>query len=207
MNTTTLTELRELLERLIPLLQEDVVTLQQETSGQGPLTRRLLQREIQEREALVPQLQEAVKQLSIEQNESWTVERFKKELLDSERYRNHYESQNQTEKLCQFGVDLMNLTQRERWQLTPKFNKNYFALYFKERRVFGVHLRGNKSALLVWFPKDVRAQRNNPVFDHQYTCDYWDSERCGMYPGDVTVENIKDVLEFAYLWHANQKTS
>lgn len=64
MNSTTLTQLRKLLEKLIPLLQEDVSTLKQEASRQQPLIQRLLQREIQEREVLILQLKETVKQLS-----------------------------------------------------------------------------------------------------------------------------------------------
>ena len=63
MNSTTLTQLRELLKKLIPLLQEDVSTLKQEVSRHEPLIQRLLQREIEEREALIPQLNEAVEQL------------------------------------------------------------------------------------------------------------------------------------------------
>ena len=64
MNSTTLTQIRELLEKLIPLLQEDISTLKQEASRQEPLIQRLLQREIKEREALISRLKEAVKQLS-----------------------------------------------------------------------------------------------------------------------------------------------
>ena len=64
MNSTTLTQIRELLEKLIPLLQEDVSTLKQEASRQEPLIQRLLQREIEEREALIPRLKEGVKHLS-----------------------------------------------------------------------------------------------------------------------------------------------
>ena len=64
MNSTTLTHIRELLEKLIPLLQEDVNTLKQEASQQEPLIQRLLQREIEEREALIPRLKEGVKHLS-----------------------------------------------------------------------------------------------------------------------------------------------
>ena len=63
MNSKTLTEIRELLDKLIPLLEEDVITLKQEASRQEPLIQRLLWREIEEREALIPRLKEAVEQL------------------------------------------------------------------------------------------------------------------------------------------------
>ena len=63
MNSTTLTQLRELLDKLIPLLQEDVSTLKQESSRQEPLLQRLLQREIEEREALISELKGAIEKL------------------------------------------------------------------------------------------------------------------------------------------------
>ena len=64
MNNTTSTQIRELLEKLIPLLQEDVSTLKQEASQQKPLIKRLLQREIEAREALILELKDGVKSLS-----------------------------------------------------------------------------------------------------------------------------------------------
>ena len=64
MNSTTSTQICELLEKLIPLLQEDVSTLKQEASRQEPLIQRLLQREIKEREALILELKDGVKSLS-----------------------------------------------------------------------------------------------------------------------------------------------
>ena len=129
----------------------------------------------------------------IEPKDPWTVERFKA-LLSTQTYREVYESRNQTEKLCKFGTDLMNLVQREQWQLTPRFNKNYFALYFKGKRVFGVHLRGNEWALRVWLSKDELDERNNEEYTYVYRISY----ECGFYPRHVTVANIEDILEFAY---------
>ena len=130
-------------------------------------------------------------------NEQWTVERFRA-LLGSERYREVYESRNQTEKLCEFGTDLMNLVKRRQWELEHTFNKNYFVFKFSNRRVFGVHLHDSK-ALRVWLPEDVLAECNND----QYTYDYFDWSGCGVYPGDVTVANIQEVLEYAYRWHSD----
>ena len=130
-------------------------------------------------------------------NDSWTVERFKEELFNSG-WHNHYESLNQTEKICQFGVDLMNLVESERWQLTRKFNKNYFAFLFRGRRVFGIRLGGNEFALRVWLPADILAEQKN----EQYTYIYREWGKFGEYPAHVTVTDIKDVLEFAYDWYA-----
>ena len=129
--------------------------------------------------------------------EYWTVERFKGKLLSSQKYKEDYESRNQTEKLCKIGTDLMNLVKREQWDLTYKFNKYYFNLYFKGKPIFGVNLQGSQ-ALYVTLPADVLAECNND----QYTYTYRASSKCGVYPGDVTVANIKKVLEVAYLQHA-----
>lgn len=129
--------------------------------------------------------------------EHWTFERFKGELLSYQKYKEDYESRNQTEKLCKIGTDLMNLVEKEQWDLTYKFNKYYFNLYFKGKPIFGVNLQGSQ-ALYVTLPADVLAKCNND----QYTYTYRASSKCGVYPGNVTVANIKDVLEFAYLWYA-----
>ena len=69
----------------------------------------------------------------VKPNEPWTVERFLEELLSSQKYKEDYESRKQTEKLCQLGTDLINLVETKQWELTYKFNKFYFAFYFKGR--------------------------------------------------------------------------
>ena len=138
---------------------------------------------------------------SISPDEHWTSERFN-ELISQAEYREFYESQNQTEKLCELGTDLMALIQREQWELNYKFNKFYFALYFRGRRVFGINLFA-RPKLAVWLPEDVLAERNDDLFDDQYVCEsYHDSHKWGIYPEHVTVANIEDLLEFAYFWHA-----
>ena len=133
-------------------------------------------------------------------NGQWTLARFN-ELLSSEEYRELYESQNQIEKLCEFGADLMALVEKKQWDLTYKFKKHYFAFYLRRRRVFGVNLRG-RPRLTVWLPGDILAGRNNDLYDSEYTCEHYYDSR-GIYPEDVTVANIKEVLEFAYSWYAD----
>ena len=130
----------------------------------------------------------------------WTVDRFN-ELLNSQEYSGFYESRNQVERLSEFGVDLMNLVEQNQWELTPKFRKYSFALYFGHRRVFGVYL-GGRPKLAVWLSEDVLAERNNDLFDDQYTYTYHNSYRCGIYPEYVTVADIEGLLEFAYLSRA-----
>ena len=139
---------------------------------------------------------------SIGPDEHWTAERFNALVSESE-YRDFYESRNQIEKLCEFGADLMALLQREQWELTYKFNKFYFALYFRGRRVFGINLLA-RPKLAVWLPEDILADLNDDWFEGKYTCEsYHDSHGWGIYPPHVTAANIEDLLEFAYFWRAD----
>ena len=50
-------------------------------------------------------------------DENWTV--FN-ELLSSQEYSGFYESRNQTEKLSEFGVDLMDLVEQKQWRVNPQ---------------------------------------------------------------------------------------
>ena len=133
--------------------------------------------------------------------EDWTIERFC-ELLRVQDYSKYYESRNQTEKLSEFGTDLIDLVEKKQWELTPQFKKYYFTFYFGRRRVFGVSLHG-RPKLAVWLPDDVLAERNNGLFDDQYTYTYHKSHRCGIYPEHVRVADIEKLLEFAYSWHTD----
>ena len=133
--------------------------------------------------------------------EDWTIERFN-ELLSSQKYSRYYESRNQTKKLSEFGTDLVDLVEKKQWELTPQFKKYYFTFYFGRRRVFGVSLHG-RPKLAVWLPDDVLAERNNGLFDDQYTYTYHKSHRCGIYPEHVRIADIEKLLEFAYSWHTD----
>lgn len=138
---------------------------------------------------------------TISPDEHWTVERINALASESE-HRDFYESRHQKEKLCEFGADLMTLVQTEQWELTYKFNKFYFALYFRGRRVFGVNLFA-RPKLAIWLPEDVLADRNDDLYDGRYAYEsYHDSHKWGIYPAHITAENIRELLEFAYLWRA-----
>ena len=63
-------------------------------------------------------------------NEDWTAERFY-ELLSSQEYSEFYESRNQTERLCEFGADLMALVENKQWKLPYKFNKHHFVFILR----------------------------------------------------------------------------
>lgn len=57
---TTAKQIGDLLGELIPLLQEEISRLEQESSQQEPLIQRLLKTEIQKRRALILRLEEAL---------------------------------------------------------------------------------------------------------------------------------------------------
>ena len=132
------------------------------------------------------------------EDDRWTTERFRE--LIPQQFSDFYESRNLTQRLCELGIDLMNLVEEESLELTYKFNKFYFAHYFKNRRVFGINMFGNPK-LAVWLPANVFADCNSRFFDNHYSYNYFDSHRCGVYPVQVTVADIEDLLEFAYSWH------
>ena len=139
----------------------------------------------------------------ISPNEKWTVERFY-ELLSSQEHSGFNEFQSKTERLSEFGVDLMNLVEKNQWELTPKIMRYYFALYFQRpnrspRRVFGVNLSGHPR-LAVWLPEDVLRKGYYHLYGAQYTYTYRDFR--GLFPEHIMVADIKDLLEFAYNWHA-----
>ena len=129
-----------------------------------------------------------------------TTERFK-ELIYQDKHKDIYESRNQIETLCKLGVDLINFVSEKNWELTHKFNKPYFALYFNGRIVFGVNLLARPRLFVKLRETVIRehAHKLNPV--HQYkTYDYL--HQWAIYSKQVTVADIEDMLELAYSWHA-----
>ena len=63
MDTTTASQIRDLLKELIPVLQENISRLQQKSSQQEPLIQRLLNTEIGRQSALIRRSQIALKEL------------------------------------------------------------------------------------------------------------------------------------------------
>lgn len=63
MDTTTASQIRDLLKELIPVLEENISRLQQESSQQEPLIQRLLNTEIEGQKALIRRSQTALKEL------------------------------------------------------------------------------------------------------------------------------------------------
>ena len=120
-----------------------------------------------------------------------TLEYFE-ELISQSEYSDFYESRSQTERLCEFGVNLMDLVKRNQWDLFPQFKKYYIAFYYMNRRVFGINLFA-RPKLCVWLPHDL--------FEGNYECEnHYDSHGCGVFSENVNTESIEELLEFAYFW-------
>lgn len=132
-----------------------------------------------------------------------TVEKFK-ELISRDKHKDIYESRNQIEGLCQFGVDLMNFVKEKDWELTHKFNKPYFALYFSGRIVFGISLNGYPKLFVKLQEVIIREHMQGLNKAHQYK-KYDGLHRWTIYSEHVTVADIKDVLELAYSWHTQHR--
>ena len=129
-----------------------------------------------------------------------TTEKFK-ELIYQDKHKDIYESRNQIETLCKLGVDLINFVSEKNWELTHKFNKPYFALYFNGCIVCGITLNGHPKLFVKLQETVIREHKDTLSPVHQYKIyDY--IHRWAIYPEHVTVADIEDVLELAYSWHA-----
>ena len=129
-----------------------------------------------------------------------TIEKFK-ELISQSKHKDIYESKNRIEDLYQLGVDLMNFVREKGWELTPKFNKPYFALYFQDRIVFGINLNGHPRLFVKLREVIIREHMQALNKEHQYQ-KYDGVHSWVIYPEHATVADIQDVLEIAYSWHA-----
>lgn len=129
-----------------------------------------------------------------------TIEKFK-ELIFQDKHKDLYASRNQIEGLCQLGVDLMNLVKEKDWELTHKFNRPYFALYFNGRIVFGVNLNGHPKLFVKLRAPVFREHEHRLNKGPQYK-NFDHSHEWVIYPADVTVAEIEDMLELAYSWRA-----
>ena len=129
-----------------------------------------------------------------------TTKRFK-ELISESKHKDLYESKNRIEGLCKYGVDLMNLVREEGWELTHKFNKPYFALYFNGSIVFGVNFNGYPRLFVKLREAVIRehGHRLNAVYQYEK---YDGLHQWAIYSPHVKVAGIKDMLQLAYSWHA-----
>ena len=128
-----------------------------------------------------------------------TIEKFK-ELISRDKHKDIYESRKKIEDLCRLGVDLMNLVREKDWELTHKFNKPYFALYFKDRIVFGININGHPRLFVKLREVIIREHMYSLNKEHRYK-KYDGLHRWVIYSEQTTVVDIKDVLELAYSWY------
>ena len=135
----------------------------------------------------------------------WTAERFR-ELISDDRHGAVYERRGQIESLSELGADLMNFVAKNQWELTHKFTERNFSFYFGRRLVLGVNLHAQTARLCVWVPEDHVIDVENDwinagMMRHRHE-EYYVSSSCAVYPRDVEVADIEQILAFAYAWRS-----
>ena len=145
--------------------------------------------------------------VSSDDSNIWTAERFR-ELISGEKYEKRYISKGQVGRLSELGADLMNFIGKKEWGLPYEFRKLGFYFYFKEKRPygkrpFGVKLNIRRPRLCIWMPKNLFIAKENEFIrsgqiDRRYGKYYDLDGGYAVYPSDVEVVNIEQMLEFAY---------
>lgn len=143
-------------------------------------------------------------------SDSWTAEKFK-ELISESEHKDTYDSKGQTERLSELGADLMNLVDKEQWNLSYRFRKVYFAFYFRGSPIFGVNLQSYSPRLCIWLPEDIIIDRekdlarNNPLAPkHERYYEWKESIGFAAYSAHVEVEALEPLLIFTYLYRTDQ---
>ncbi|MDE0681716.1 MAG: HTH domain-containing protein [Candidatus Poribacteria bacterium] len=130
----------------------------------------------------------------------WTAEKFNN-LISGEKYKELYSSKGQIKRLSELGADLMNLVEKEKWQLSHKFRKLYFALYLRRSPIFGIDLAAFSPRLCVWLPKQIvidRENRGETNSRHEVYSNWANSIGYAVYPTGVEVTDIEKMLAFTY---------
>ena len=121
----------------------------------------------------------------------WTLDRFMNTV--SPENRETYQRKNEDGALYEFWTDLCSLIQEREWELTYRLGKKYVVFRVADKRVFGINLFSTPR-LAVWITEqDARSQRGRYEYDN-----YYNYHKHAVYPKDTTVEELSDLLEFAY---------
>ena len=123
----------------------------------------------------------------------WTIDRVR-ELVPQER-REHYETQYKKKygDIYARVAELQNLVEEKEWELIPKFQKSYCALYVGSKPIFGVNFNGPPK-FAVWIPKeDAEGLSNYCKFER-----YSEPHRYAVYPLSTSVDEILPMFESAY---------
>ena len=136
----------------------------------------------------------------------WTTEKFK-ELISDQNHKETYDSKGQIERLSELGADLMNLADKEQWQLSYRFRQLYFAFYFRGSPIFGVNLQSYDPRLCVWLPEDIVIDREadgETDQRHERYYEWYYSIGFAAYPTNVEVASLEGLLRFTYLYRTGQ---
>ena len=117
-----------------------------------------------------------------------------------------YERRGQIERLSELGTDLMNLVDKEQWELTYKFTQSYFAFYSGRKPIFGVNLQNHRPRLCVWLEEWVVVDREDDGETdsrHERYYNWFHSIGFAAYPTDVEVADIENLLRFTYSYRTD----
>ena len=127
--------------------------------------------------------------LQTTQGDRWTPERFKE--LVPEDIRGHYDTRVGDEELYKLGADLQSLIQQKNWKLERRFGRSYFVFCYGRRRVFGVNLFRNPRLAIWGTEADIsKFSKFEPT--------YYPPHEQWIFPREVRVENLRDILESVY---------
>ncbi|MYB95393.1 DUF262 domain-containing protein [Candidatus Poribacteria bacterium] len=126
-------------------------------------------------------------------DKAWTIDRVKY-LVPQER-KEHYETQHKNKVGVIYAqvAELLNLVEKKGWDLSPKFQKSYCALYVERRPIFGVTFSGSPR-FAVWIEKqEVERLSNHCKFER-----YSDPHGHAIYPLSTSLDELLPIFEFAY---------
>ncbi len=126
-------------------------------------------------------------------DKAWTIDRVR-EQVPQER-KEHYETQHKNKVGVIYAqvAELQNLVEKKGWDLSPKFQKSYCALYIDHKPIFGVNFDGSPR-FAVWIPKEEAEGLSNHCQFERYS----DPHRHAIYPLSTSVDELLPIFEAAY---------
>ena len=123
----------------------------------------------------------------------WTIDKVRKSIPQERR--EYYETQYKKKygDIYARVAELQNLVEEKEWELIPKFQKSYCALYVGSKPVFGVNFYG-PPRFAVWTTKEEASRLSN----HCKFERYHDQHRHAVYPTDTSVDEVLPIFESAY---------
>lgn len=127
-----------------------------------------------------------------------TPQMFKE--LVPEAIRKHYDTRIKDEELYSLGAKLQSFIQQKKWRLELRFGTFYFVFCYGRRRVFGVNLLQNPQ-ITVWGSEALESKFSK--LEHKPT--YYPRHKQWVFPREVSVENLHEILECAYTNSLNEE--